>query len=86
MTVYHILEPVIEKQEKAKSICSPGWRGLRLSVKTRDGQDLSVEYSNQVWHCDHTRADVLLVDKDGNLLGRPYLPGVLVAILRLVPA
>jgi len=52
MTVYRILEPVIE-QEKAKVFAAPGWRGSRLSVKTRDGQDLSVEY-NEVWQCDHT--------------------------------
>ncbi|ARV59930.1 hypothetical protein BZZ01_15995 [Nostocales cyanobacterium HT-58-2] len=42
MTVYRILEPVIEKQEKAKSIRSSGWRGSRLSLKTRDGKDLQV--------------------------------------------
>ncbi|WP_371819394.1 helix-turn-helix domain-containing protein [Tolypothrix sp. PCC 7910] len=63
MTVYRVLQPLIEKQEKAKSIRSPGWRGSRLSVKTRDGKDLTVEYSNQVWQCDHTRVDVLLVDQ-----------------------
>lgn len=77
MTVYRILNPVIEKQEKAKSIRSPGWRGLRLSVKTRDGADLAVEYSNQVWQCDHTRADLLLVDRDGKILGRPWLTTVI---------
>ncbi|MFN6531232.1 helix-turn-helix domain-containing protein [Nostoc sp. ChiSLP03a] len=60
MTVYRILQPVIEKQEKVKSIRSPGWQGSRLSVKTRDGKDLLVEYSNQVWQCDHTPVDVLL--------------------------
>jgi putative transposase len=77
MTVYRILNPVIEKQEKAKSIRSPGWRGSHLSVKTRDGADLAVEYSNQVWQCDHTRADLLLVDRDGKILGRPWLTTVI---------
>jgi putative transposase len=48
MTVYRVLQPVIEAQEKKKSIRSPGWRGSQLSLKTRAGQDLSVEYSNHV--------------------------------------
>lgn len=76
-TVYRVLQPIIEKQEKTQSVRSRGWRGSRLSVKTRDGQDLSVEYSNHVWQCDHTRADVLLVDHDGQLLGRPWLTTVI---------
>ena len=77
MTVYRVLKPLIDKKKKAKSIRSPGWRGTQLSVKTRAGQDLSVEYSNHVWQCDHTRADVLLVDKYGELLGRPWLTTVI---------
>ncbi len=59
MTVYRILQPLIDKIEQAKSIRSPGWRGSRLSVKTRDGKDLQIEHSNQVWQCDHTLVDVL---------------------------
>jgi len=77
MTVYRILNPLIEKQEKAKSIRSPGWRGSQLSIKTRAGQDISVEYSNHVWQCDHTRVDVLLVDKYCEILGRPWLTTVI---------
>ena len=73
MTVYRVLKPLIERKKQAKSIRSPGWRGTQLSVKTRAGQDLSVEYSNHVWQCDHTRADILLVDKYGELLTRPWL-------------
>jgi putative transposase len=42
-TVLRVLAPVLEKQEKAKSIRSPGWRGTTLSVKTREGKDLSVD-------------------------------------------
>ena len=76
MTGYRVLQPLIEKQEKKKSIRSPGWRGTQLSLKTRIGQDLSVEYSNHVWQCDHTRADILLVDRYGELLGRPWLTTV----------
>ena len=77
MTVYRILNPLIEKKKRAKSIRSPGWRGTQLSLKTRAGQDLSVEYSNHVWQCDHTRVDVLLVDKYGELLSRPWLTTVI---------
>ncbi|MDJ0713802.1 MAG: Mu transposase C-terminal domain-containing protein [Prochloraceae cyanobacterium] len=77
MTVYRMLNPLIEKKKKAKSIRSPGWRGSQLSVKTRAGQDISVEYSNHVWQCDHTRVDVLLVDKYGELLTRPWLTTVI---------
>ncbi|MFB2837468.1 helix-turn-helix domain-containing protein [Floridanema evergladense] len=83
-TVLRVLTPMIEKKEKAKSIRSPGWRGTTLSVKTREGEDLTVEYSNQVWQCDHTRADVLLVDQYGHLLGRPWLTTVIDAYSRCV--
>jgi putative transposase len=76
-TVYRVLQPIIDAQEQKKSVRSPGWRGSRLSVKTRTGEDISVEYSNQVWQCDHTRVDVLLVDKDGELIGRPWLTTVI---------
>lgn len=83
-TVLRVLAPMIEKKEKAKSIRSPGWRGSKLSVKTREGEDLTVEYSNQVWQCDHTRADVLLVDQYGHLLGRPWLTTAIDAYSRCV--
>ena len=76
-TVLRVLEPIIERQEKATSIRSPGWRGSTLSVKTRQGEDISVEYSNHVWQCDHTRVDVLLVDQYGELLSRPWLTTVI---------
>ncbi|MBD2655537.1 Mu transposase C-terminal domain-containing protein [Synechocystis sp. FACHB-383] len=81
-TVLRVLEPVINK--KKKSIRSPGWQGSMLSVKTRDGFDLDISYSNQVWQCDHTRADVLLVDKCGNLLGRPWLTTVIDSYSRCI--
>ena len=77
MTVYRVLQPLIDEKKQASSIRSPGWRGTQLSVKTRAGQNLSVEYSNHVWQCDHTRADILLVDKYGELLSRPWLTTVI---------
>lgn len=76
-TVYRVLQPIIDAQEQNKSVRSPGWRGSRLSVKTRTGEDISVEYSNHLWQCDHTLVDVLLVDKDGDVIGRPWLTTVI---------
>lgn len=83
-TVLRVLKPVLERKEKAKSIRSPGWRGSTLSVKTRDGEDLGIEHSNQVWQCDHTPADVLLVDQHGNPVGRPWLTVVIDSYSRCV--
>jgi putative transposase len=71
MSVYRILKPVIEKRQQGKR--SLGWKGSRLSLPTRDGQEIGIEWSNQAWQCDHTRADVLVVDQSGALLGRPWL-------------
>ena len=76
-TVYRVLQPIIKAQEQKKSVRSPGWRGGRLSVKTRTGEDLAVEYSNQVWQCDHTWVDVLVVDQQGDIIGRPWLTTVI---------
>lgn len=76
MTVYRILAPLIERQQQKDNIRNIGWKGSRLALKTRDGEQLTVEHSNQVWQCDHTRADVLLVDQHGKLLGRPWLTTV----------
>ena len=76
-TVYRVLQPIIDAQEQKKSVRSPGWRGSMLSVKTRTGEDISVEYSNHVWQCDHTLVDVLLVDKDGDVIGRSWLTTVI---------
>lgn len=83
-TVLRVLKPILERKEKAKSIRSPGWRGSTLAVKTRDGEDLVIEYSNQVWQCDHTPADVLLLDQHGNPVGRPWLTVVIDSYSRCV--
>ncbi len=83
-TVFRILNPILEKKEERKSLRSPGWRGSRLALKTRDGKELAVEYSNQVWQCDHTRADVLLVDDEGKLLDRPWLTTVVDSYSRCI--
>lgn len=72
MTVYRILNPLIEKAQQQKR--SVGWKGSRLTVKTREGLEIPIEWSNQVWQCDHTRVDVLVVAQSGEVLGRPWLP------------
>ena len=83
-TVYRVLQPIIERQEQKASVRSRGWRGSRLSVKTREGKDLTVEYSNHVWQCDHTRVDLLLVDQHGEILGRPWLTTVIDSYSRCI--
>lgn len=69
-TVYRVLKPYVEKQRRSKSL---GWRGSRLVVKTRDGKEIEIDRSNQVWQADHTQVDVLVVDQSGEVLGRPWL-------------
>jgi putative transposase len=83
-TVYRVLQPIIEQQEQKASIRNRGWRGSQLSVKTREGKDLTVEYSNHVWQCDHTRVDLLLVDRHGEILGRPWLTTVIDSYSRCI--
>ena len=77
MTVYRILNPIIAEKENKKRIRRSGWRGSQLVVSTRSGTEIDVQYSNHVWQCDHTRADILLVDQFGQLLGRPWLTTVI---------
>lgn len=69
-TVYSILRGQIEKQQSKRSL---GWRADRLTLHTREGLAIGIEWSNQVWQVDHTRADVLVVDQSGGVLGRPWL-------------
>ncbi|HET9789281.1 MAG TPA: helix-turn-helix domain-containing protein, partial [Pyrinomonadaceae bacterium] len=69
-TVYRMLKPYIEKRQQKRSL---GWRHERLSLSTREGLAIGIEWSNQVWQVDHTRADVLVVDQGGEVLGRPWL-------------
>jgi putative transposase len=76
-TVLRVIAPIQERAERAKSIRSPGWRGSTLSVKTRDGKDLDIDHSNHVWQSDHTRLDIMLVDRHGVVIGRPWLTTVI---------
>jgi putative transposase len=76
-TVLRVIAPIQERAAEVKSIRSPGWRGSTLSVKTRDGYNLDINHSNQVWQSDHTRLDVMLVDRHGIVIGRPWLTTVI---------
>jgi putative transposase len=70
-TVYRILQLHLEKQQRQKR--SLGWREDCLMLKTREGLEIAIEWSNQVWQCDHTLMDLLVVDQMGEILGRPWL-------------
>lgn len=71
VTVYKVLEPFLNK----KKLRHPG-QGLKQFIQTTDGQ-LEITHSNQIFQCDHTKSDVLLVDTEGNEIGRPYVTTVI---------
>lgn len=75
MTVYRILKPLMTQGQRPKRTL--GWREDCLVLKTSDGLEIPIEWSNQVWQVDHTRADVLVVAQTGELLGRPWLTTVI---------
>lgn len=81
-TVYRILRPHICKHQQQKR--SLGFKGQRLKLKTREGLEIPIEWSNQVWQCDHTQVDLLVVDQAGNALGRPWLTIVVDSYSRCV--
>ena len=83
-TTYNFLKPLYEAEENKKSIRTPGWQGETLILSTKDGGELKPEESNQVWQIDHTPADILLVDKEGNLLGCPWLTTVVDSYSRCI--
>ena len=83
-TIYSFLKPLYEVEENKKSIRTPGWQGEKLILSTKDGGELKPEESNQVWQIDHTPADILLVDKKGNLLGCPWLTTVVDSYSRCI--
>ncbi|MEH2184512.1 Mu transposase C-terminal domain-containing protein [Nostoc sp.] len=76
-TVERWLKPVEEKKHKSRTSRSPGWHGSEHIIKTRDGQEISIKYSNQVWQIDHTKGDIILVDEDDEEIGRPQLTTVI---------
>ena len=75
-SVYRILSSEIERGEQNQKRRSVGWQGELLKLRTKEGIELNIEYSNQVWQCDHTRADMMVVDSHGELIGCPTLTTV----------
>ncbi|QUY40684.1 Mu transposase C-terminal domain-containing protein [Acaryochloris marina] len=69
VTVYKVLAPYIEKARETQR--HPG-QGKNKVARTTDG-DIPVTYSNQIWQADHTKADILLVDDKGEIIGCPFL-------------
>lgn len=82
-SVYRILDQHIEQKERKRKARSPGYSGERLTHMTRDGRELEVEGSNDVWQCDHTPLDVMLVD-DYGVLARPNLTTIVDSYSRCV--
>lgn len=82
-SVYRILDQHIEQKERKRKARSPGYIGERLTHMTRDGRELEVEGSNDVWQCDHTRLDIRLVD-DYGVLDRPWLTIIIDSYSRCV--
>jgi putative transposase len=75
-TIYRILKPLIERQNRKNKIRNPG-SGSWMSVVTKDGKLISAEFSNQIIQCDHTKLDIRIVDKEGKLLTwRPWITTV----------
>jgi putative transposase len=77
ISVYRVLASEIEAQQQRQRRRSIGWQGESLILKTREGLEVEVKASNQVWQCDHTRVDLLVVDQVGEVLGRPWLTTVI---------
>lgn len=74
-TVYRILKPLIEHQNRKKRIRNLG-SGSWLAVETRDGKLLKSEFSNQIVQSDHTKLDILIIDENKEILDRPWLTTV----------
>jgi len=83
-TVEIWLKPLEDERNQSKTSRSPGWHGDKLVLRTRSGREIDVQYSNQVWQIDHTKADVLLVDEDGVEIGRPVLTTVIDSYSRCI--
>ncbi|WP_204150297.1 Mu transposase C-terminal domain-containing protein [Leptolyngbya sp. CCY15150] len=76
-TVYRILAPLIQEQEQKQKRHHIGWIGETLTLTSKTGSEIAIDHSNQVWQCDHTPADIYIVDCQGEILGRPTLTTVI---------
>jgi putative transposase len=53
-TIYRLLETEMKEKERKGKRRSIGWNKELLKITTREGIELDIDYSNQVWQCDHT--------------------------------
>lgn len=51
-SVYRVLQSEMDRQEVRSRSRSIGWQGETLILKTREGLEVEVKESNQVWQCD----------------------------------
>lgn len=81
VTVYKVIDFYLKG--KNKKVRHPGSPAEGQIIQTTEGI-LELECSNQIWQCDHTKLDILLVDEKGDTIleiddtgeevwGRPYL-------------
>lgn len=82
VTIYKVVKLYLA--QKNKKVRHPGSPAEGQIIQTTEGI-IPLTYSNQVWQCDHTKLDILLVDDDGEvilqwdnqkeeeIIGRPYL-------------
>ena len=61
-SIYRILAALVDQQEQKQKRRSIGWQGETLTLRSKAGIEINVEYSNQVWQCDHTPAAIFVVD------------------------
>jgi putative transposase len=75
--VYKVLETLIQSKKKKRN---PG-QGPGIVIKVEDaqknGEEIVVERSNQVWQIDHTRLDDLLVDASGETAGTIWITAII---------
>jgi putative transposase len=76
-TVYRILTPLLQEQAQKQKRHHIGWIGDTLTLTSKTGSEIAIDHSNQVWQCDHTPADIYIVDCQGEILGRPTLTTVI---------
>ncbi len=74
-TVFRVLKPLVERSRIRKKIRNPG-SGSWMVLETRNGKSLKIEFSHQILQSDHTKLDVLVVDRDDEVIGRPWLTTV----------
>ena len=81
VTVYKVVNFHLE--QKNKKVRHPGSPAEGQVIQTTEGI-IELTHSNQVWQCNHTKLDILLVDGDGevilqwddkaqDIIGRPYI-------------